>query len=358
MSRRSVVVLLGASCLFLAGGKKASKVSEASVVPPPVQGLFLRGGFDKDPSGYLGRFLPPDTSDVDESNGMQLTCSQHISYKEVDAGGVQYDEVFNASSQVAARIGIPGLVSLGGGKNESTSVRVRYVLTKKMVSDVPDPAALERCCKAAPDQCTDRFIGEFYEGTGEVFYAYNSGHGGGGKGRKGPVGVELDYRNGVAWAKSVTFPNPIYFAFKTAPNLWTGAQDGGCGDWVDAPPKSTQGTYFVGLSDPRGTEAAAREAALADARAQTVRWAGTAIAEGTLSLAVTGGERTQLIDALSEEKRMSTASSGIARLVKDESWCITAEDTPEGKLYVAKVLAFLAKESEEPAARAVLDAVK
>lgn len=357
MHRSLVVVVVSLSACLAACSKGAPPPATMGATVAPAQGIYLRSGFDKDPSSYIGRFLPSENTDVDESNGMQLTCSKHISYKEVDAGGVQYDEVFNASTAVSARIGVPLVAGISGGHSQSQAVRVRYVLERKMVSEIDDPAAFEACCKAAPDQCTDRFIGEFYGGTGEVFYAADSGTGGKGNGRTNAVLADVEVHNGMSWARSVQFPNPVYFAFKTAPNLWTGAQDAGCGAWTDAPPRSTQGHYFVGMSDPKTTEASARETALADARAQTVRWAGTAIAEGTLTVHVADGARAAVREGIVDERRMATASDGIARLVKDESWCVTTQPTPEGQLHVAKVLAFLPKAAEEEAAKVVADAV-
>ena len=56
----------------------------------PKKNFFLRpGGPDKDPSSYLGRFIPPGTTDaaVDDAEAMQTQCSQYFQKKVVPAGG-------------------------------------------------------------------------------------------------------------------------------------------------------------------------------------------------------------------------------------------------------------------------------
>src|SRR5690606_19564663 len=131
-----------------------------SVVAP--SNSFLRSAFDTDPSMYLGRFVPSEAAAVDESSAMQLVCSEHVAYREVGGGGVVYDELFNASSDAALRIGVPqvGLGVQASGSSHTT-VRIRYELTRKLVAEIEDVRAFESCCKTAPDQCTDRYLGEF-----------------------------------------------------------------------------------------------------------------------------------------------------------------------------------------------------
>src|SRR5690606_21376362 len=95
------------------------------------------------------------------------------------------------------------------------------------------------------------------------------------------IPADVEVKNGVAWARSVEFPNPVFFAFKTTTTGWTpDGAPGGCGDWVDGPPRSSQGRYFVGLSDPLGSERIARDAAMANARVQLVKYLGEQIDVG------------------------------------------------------------------------------
>lgn len=346
-------LIASASC---APKTKAPEGVGPTVVAP--QNLFLRNAFDADPGMYVGRFVPGDEPAVDESSSMQLTCSQHIEYKKIDGGGVIYDEMFNATTEAAIRVGVPLVANASAGGSSSQIVRVKYELTDKLVADITDPAAFEACCKQAPDQCTDRFIGEFIGGKGSVFYS--SGRSAGVKGSgvtpQGASG-DIDFKHGMAWQRSVEFPNPVYFAFKTTRNQWTGdGVAGGCGDWTQAPPRSSQGRYFVGVSMPMPTEAEARDGALRSGREQVVRYIAEGIDSGSLSVRVTEGMSNALSTQVEEARVVETAASGVARLVGDEAWCIEPTATPGGDVYVARSLMFLPKSQEESAVKAVASA--
>lgn len=345
--------VFGAAC-----GDKNPVDPTAMMIPVPKANMYIRGSFDTDPSMYVGRFIPSnsDPKNLDESGAMKLTCSQHISYSKIGAGGVTYDEVYQASSSAAASLNIPTVGAITGGASSGTTVRVKYTLLNKMVADVKDPAAFESCCKAAPDQCTNLYVGEFLEGTGELFYATASGQSAKGGVNVPQAGVEFEMKNGVAWAKSMTFSNPVYFAFKTVNNMYTGAVTSGCGDWVNAPPRSTQGQYFVGISDPMGSEKQARDQALRSGRTQVVQWMGESITAGSQDISLTTGQVTGLQTQLQNQSVVESATSGVASLVKDENWCITQTDTPNGPQFVAKTLMMLPKEQQKAAAEAVIKA--
>jgi hypothetical protein len=334
--------------LLLAGKKQPP---ETVTVPPPTQGVYLRSGFDTDPSAFLGRFLPAGQLDLDESNGMTTRCSSLVSYRKIGGGGVTYTEQVTVSTAVATRLGVPLVAGVEAGVGRTSTVRVQYKLLNKLVADIPDPAAFESCCKAAPDQCTDRYISEFYEGVGAVLYAKATTTHGKVKGVVQTVAVGAEVSRGVEWVQSIAFDQPVYFAFKTTPNAFSTAGAAPCGAWMDSPPKSTQGTYFVGVSAPAATEAAAREAALRDARLQTVAWAQTAIRAGSITVELDEVSREGLLQKLSETRTLETASAGVASLVKDESWCITPQVTPDGTMVIAKVLAFLPASEHGQAAR-------
>lgn len=355
---RSLVPAALAAALLASCGPKAPQVTAVGPTVVPPQNLFLRNAFDADPSIYVGRFVPAGMPVVDESQAMQLTCSKYVTYRKIDGGGVVYDEYFNASSEAAARVGVPMVASVGVDASRGNSVRVKYELTEKMVAEVSDVAAFESCCKTAPDQCTDRFIGEFIAGKGSVYYAYSHSVGGKGDGVS-PQGVSagVDIKNGVEWHRSIEFPNPVYFAFKTSNNQWKpdGAVAGGCGEWVDSPPKSSQGRYFVGISMPMPTEAEARNTALRSGREQVVRYVAEGIETGSVQYVVTSGSTAALSSQLQDESLLQSAASGVARLVKDEAWCVQPTATPGGDVYVAKVLMFLPKAEEQAAAQAIVE---
>lgn len=335
---------------------KAPEGVGPTVVAP--QNLFLRNAFDADPTMYLGRFVPNSDEPIDESSAMQLTCSQHIKYRKIPGGGVVYDEMFNASTEAAIRVGVPLVANASAGGSASQVVRVRYELTDKYVADIQDPAAFEACCKQAPDQCTERFIGEFIGGKGSVFYSsgQSAGVSGSGVTPQGGSG-DVEFRHGMAWQRSIEFPNPVYFAFKTTRNQWSGeGVAGGCGPWTDAPPRSSQGRYFVGISMPMPTQMEARDTALRNGREQVVRYIAEGVDSGSLSVRVTEGLSNALSTQVEDARVVETAASGVARLVGDEAWCVEPTATPGGNVYVAKVLMFLPRAQEEAAVAALATA--
>jgi hypothetical protein len=346
------------SLLILALAACAPKTTPPAVVGPTVvapSNVFLRNAFDADPSMYLGRFVPGDEVSIDESSAMQLTCSQHIVYRKIDGGGVIYDEMFNASTEAAARVGVPLIASASVGASSSQVVRVKYELTEKLVADIKDPGAFEACCKRAPDQCTDRFIGEFIAGKGSVFYSSARSAGAKGSGVT-PTGTsgDVEFKHGMAWQRSVEFPNSVYFAFKTTRNQWKGdGVAGGCGEWTQTIPRSSQGRYFVGVSRPMSTESDARDGALVNGRQQVVRYIAEGVQTGSLSVSVTEGMANALQTKVEDARVIETASSGVARLVGDEAWCIEPSATPGGNQYVARALLFLPKAQEEAAVQAL-----
>ncbi len=373
MRRHVLSVLVLAICFTFIPITSYAKKKKKDRVPDPLLAIvdrvsagrsnfYLRNAFDTDPSAYLGRFVPKDTptQNIDDTAAMQTSCSQYISYKSVGGGGVQYDEYFNASTSVSANFGIPALASqgvnidAGVGHQGGSIVRVNYTLTHKMVATIDDPDAFAQCCEAGQSRCTNLYIGEFLEGTGELFHY--SGNGTDVKAGVGVKGVELgvDVKDGVAWQRAVTFPNPVYFAFKTtsvpADLVQTFEQ---CGDWTTMVPQSTRGQYFTGLSEIMGSERMARDQARRDARTQVVQYLGESIQAGSIELRSTTGALGDLSSRLDQEDFIQTAATGVAELVKDRAWCIEKHETPDGARYSAKVLAFLPNAVEEEAAQAI-----
>ena len=159
--QRTMSVLQAAILMMVWGCHKAPVPTGPSLAP--THNVHLRTSFDTDPSAHLGRFLPDELSELDESSGMTLACSEHVSWRFIDGGGVQTTEVLHTSSGTRARLGAAGMVEGTGGVDQTRAVRVSYTLTGKMVSVIEDPAAFAACCKAQPDQCTNRMVGEFIQ---------------------------------------------------------------------------------------------------------------------------------------------------------------------------------------------------
>lgn len=321
----------------------------------PKKSVYVRASFDDDPSPYIGRFLPTgiSTDQIDENAAAQTRCSKFISYKELKAGGT-FDEVINASTGVAASLGVAAVGNISASAGSKAGVRVTYKLTKKMRAEIKDPDGLDRCCKAAVDQCSDLMIGEFLGGTGEVYQFAGSESGVKAAGRQGLNSGDFDFKSGIAWKRASTFDG-IYFAFRTQAARLGGSAKARPDDcsWANSVPTSLDGTYFVGMSQPAMSEAQARDYAQRNGRAAVVRYLGEFIqtSTGSTSSAVQG--------FLKDESKVSTVAKGLARKVKAEKFCpAERQETPDGLMYVAKVLMFFPKAEEKIAAERTLDAIE
>lgn len=306
--------------LMLTGCPKAPGPQAPSMAPS--SNVYLRNSFDTDPSGYLGRFLPAGLKDLDESNGMTMACSEHISWKFIDGGGVKMTEVLNASTAVSARMGVP-LIAKGKGSVSSTnSARVSYTLTGKMVSVIDDPSAFAACCKAQPDQCSDRIVGEFLQGTGSVYFeaSREAALAAQGKDPSSMAGGDMAFSHGSAWQRAAEFPNPVYFAFKVTPTPYTQQAVSTCEDWVESPPEAEGGLHVVGHSKAVKTEQAARRKAMNNAQNQ----AGRATGLGAQAMA-----------------------NGTTIGVQEKDWCVEQTGSADKIRYTAHVLGFVSDAEQE-----------
>ncbi len=346
-------------CSACGPGQTSLRPAPPAAPRPSVSNVHLRSAMDADPSVYLGRFVSDDApaSSIDEAMAAKLACSTHFTVRKVDAGGVEFDHVYQASSQAFAGLNIPQSVPItASARGESTQVvRVRYELTDKWVADLADPAAYAECCRRQPDQCSGRVVGEFLGGVGTIYYAASSSAEGGLSVKV--AGVEV--KDGVAWKQATAFGKrkPVFFAFKltSTANAPAAAANN---DWDVRPPVSPTGRYFVGVSDWIGSERVAREQALADARGQVVRFLGERISEDVKLRETIGGDVSKLTATLASKKSGSRASEGVARFVKDERWKPESTQGPDGMRYRAKVLAFIANAEIQAAAAALAAAVK
>jgi hypothetical protein len=261
----SGLVLVVASLLSSACALRGGVPNGPSAAPSA--NVYLRNSFDTDPSIYLGRFVPRNAADLDEGSAMPLTCTQYVTHRFIEGGGVKITETMSVSTEVAARIGVPVVASAAGSGSRTGEVKVEYVLTGKMVADVTDPAAFNDCCKAHPDQCTDRFIGEFLQGTGTVYRQEARTVDVAGKGTDPQSGVsgQAAVSHDKQWSQAIEFPNPVYFAFKVTQTPNNRATSS-CGTWVDNPPVEPGSVFFVGMSRDKKNERAARDGATRDAK--------------------------------------------------------------------------------------------
>ena len=328
MKRRQRIqrVALALAMVWLGGCRKAAIPTAPSLAPS--HNVYLRTGFDTDPSPYLGRFLPEGLAELDESSGMQLACSEHISWRYVKAGGVQTTEVLHTSLDTRAGLGMAGVGAVSAGVEHTRAVRVSYTLTGKMVSTIDDPAAFDACCKAQPDQCTTRMLGEFLQGTGsvDVEVARGSGVDAEALSLVRPVSAGVHVADGVAWRRAVVFSEPVYFAFKATPTPYEQRAVRTCDGFAEPLPVSDDGLYLRATSGPAWTESGAR------AHAREAR------SEPALVSAGLGDVR-------------GAAAPGI----HEQDWCVERYVEDGATWYAAHVLGFV-READRVDARARADA--
>lgn len=319
-----------------------SLAAETNTTLPVAGTVRLRSAFDGDPSHYLGRFMAPVAEgEVDETRAMATACSPHITFKRIPAGGVTYDELLEVNRAVAARFHLP-LVGGGSASHEDASqTRVQYTLTAKLVAEVADPAALVACCTAQPDQCTERYVGEFLEGTGQVFRATSSETSAEAQVQVAPGSGAASVAFGHSWEASMTFTEPTFFAFRLNETPFVAKVQQSC-PWVDAPPAFPGEVTFVGHSgdDPQETEEKAREKALKDVRAQAAK-RGVGV-EGPTGIGKVRRDLmgTSLGDKLKDRIKATTSKGGIP--VTEREWCVERVQTADGTRFEARVLATVA----------------
>lgn len=342
------------------GGPKPLPEEVRSAVwrPPLKQSVYLRAAFDDDPSAFIGRFLPAGVAndEVDETRAAQTRCSKYIAFKTVNAGG-SFDESFQSTSAIRASLGATAFGTAKGGHGADSSLRVRYKLAKIIRGEISDPDGFSQCCRAAPDQCPNKYVGEFIFGSGEVMqYAGSQAEVQAG-GRYQVVEGELDFKHGTAWKRLTSFEN-VYFAFRTAAI----AESGGDANrnirctpdaaWIDAVPQSLDGTYVVGVSRAAASESGARNLAMDDARGQVVKMLGSKIATSST-------QRSASLDKVFDnEAVLQAAAAGVAKRVTSQCWKVVQEATPDGIMFKAYALAFFPAAEEKAAALEMTAAVK
>lgn len=265
-----MIRLVPALSLLLPGcAKGPSPTPQSGPSIAPSHTVFLRNSFDTDPSGYVGRFLPEGEQHLDESMGMSLACSAHIQHRFIEGGNVSYTELLETSSAVTARLGIPLVAGGSGTASGAGQVRVEYTLTGKMLGEISDPVAFNQCCTEQPEQCTTRYIGEFLQGTGAVYHQSERAASVGASAitPQGQGGVEGSHE--ASWERAVTFPDPVYFAFKTSRTTHRQSTGTDCAGWPAQLPPDPGRWYGVGThSRSARSETIARNRAMINAMNQ------------------------------------------------------------------------------------------
>ena len=306
---------------FLACGPKHASAGPQAMGLSPSTNVHLRNSFDTDPSPYLGRFVKDAAQGAfDESSTMALACSEFVSFRRIDGGGVRYNELLEISSSASARLGLPLIANAAGTASNASIVRVSYELTGKMIGEIKDPAGFADCCKTSPDQCTSRYIGEFIEGRGAIYHQAEkkAAAQAGATDPSSGAGGDMAFSHGTAWERGVEFPNPVFFAFKISETPYSHRAPSACNDFMTTlPPSDDDGVYILGSTPkPAKDEATARRRAMNDATISAYQAFGIA----------------------------PDFDSPVSAEVQAKEWCIDAQ----GDRYSAKVLAYAKRPASPP----------
>ena len=358
VGRRQILVLVMISGIVLSWScrkdedeiEQPTPVVEQSVHIEPQPGIYLRTGFDSDPSDFIGRFISDDVPAdmIDENRGRQTRCSQFIEFREVRAGGT-YDEIYRASRSAGATLDVASIAEvagvrgdMSGGTEEAAAVRVKYELTRIMRGSPTEE--YWDCCDRNVGQCSGRYLSEFRAGTGTIYQMLGSQKAlEAGVVVPATVGTEVVYENEVAWQRTMEFED-LYFAFAVA----EGAAFDDCG-WVNNIPVADDGIYVVGHSPRVASESRARTLARRNARQQVVEYLGEYI-ESSSTTTISSMDRY-----LEDEEIINTMAEGVAERVQVERYCPPEEfESPEGPLYSTYVLGFF---SEDETKEALLDTI-
>jgi len=306
---------------FLACGPKHAGAGPQAMGLAPSTNVHLRNSFDTDPSLYLGRFVKDSAQGAfDESSTMSLACSEFVSFRRIDGGGVRYNELLEISSSASARLGLPLIANAAGTTSNDGIVRVSYELTGKMIGEIKDPAGFADCCKTSPDQCTSRYIGEFIEGRGAIYHQAEkkAAAQAGATDLSSGAGGDVAFSHGTAWERGVEFPNPVFFAFKISETPYSHRSPSACNEFMTTlPPSDDDGVYILG-STPKAAkdEATARRRAMNDATISAYQAFGIA----------------------------PDFDSPVSAEIQAKEWCIDAQ----GDRYSAKVLAYAKRPANPP----------
>jgi hypothetical protein len=317
-------------------------------MPAPARSIHLRTTFDGDPTAYVGRFVPDSIApdELDENAAAQTRCSRFFKVKVVDVNQ-EVDETMYASRQAMASLGIPPIASAQASQGNASTLRVKYVIKKKIQVET-DADQLDACCRADKSQCTGTIIGEFVFGSGEIMQAVDAKTKVAGEGAHPAAKAGAGYEESSSWKRVRRFDD-MFFAFqttKTPLGLGGGATSTSDCSWCDQLPGSLDGKYFCGVSPDAPSEAMARDLAMRSAREQVVKYLGELLETQSSS-------KASVVKGVLDDQQVVTAmASGVASRVKDERWCPAREvPTPDGARYRSRVLAFFPEAQSKPAAR-------
>jgi hypothetical protein len=299
----SLLLLALASATSFAGDplpdRLAARATQPDVVLVPPAGA---------PSPPAGSFLVPAEGGAWDVG--PAACSSALVFEPVPASE-ERQELWMLDGGVGARIGLPKF-GLSIGTDTRSMAGMRYSVAEKLVV-AGGLAELEACCLRSPETCTDRYISEYWVGTGAI-HRLSESNGALKSSLKmlDKIG-RIDFGAAKGWSVASTWDEPMYFAYRTS-----AFRPRSCESYMNDLPEQSGQALFTGVSRRLGSEQEARRDAQADARQQVVRYM---------------GEHWKI-----EGDAAVSRAEGVVAAVKDALTCLDApRDTPEGPSYLARV---------------------
>jgi len=304
-----VVMTLGLVATAWAGNDLPDRLAERATQPgvvlvPPIG----------EPSPAAGSFLvPADETDPDRAGTYetaQSSCTDALTFQSV-AASESREELWVVESGIGARLGLPRF-GLTVGNQSRSFAGLTYEITDKLIVK-GGMAEVEACCLRSPDKCTDRYIAEYWRGTGALHKMSSSD-----SALKSSLKAldklgKIDFSNTKGWSSASTWSDPMYFAYRVER-----LQLPSCEAYMNDLGEVKGKVLFTGVSQRVPSEQEARKDARDDARQQVVRYIGE-------EFSIEGDEVVQRAEAL---------VSGI----KDGLTCLDEpQATPEGPYYLARV---------------------
>lgn len=284
-----------------------------------------------EPSPKAGSFLiayvagegeTPDPSRVGTWEVGPSSCSEALVFKSV-ASTESREELWMLDSGIGARLGLPQFgVQIGGGSKSIAGIQ--YQVTEKLIVD-GGLDALEQCCLRSPEKCTDRYISEYWLGTGKL-HRMTSTDAAVKTSLKALDKVgKIDFGGTKGWSMASSWDQPMYFAYRTS-----AFQAPSCESYMNDLPEIEGKVLFTGVSQRVLSEQDARRDAQTDARQQVVRFL---------------GEELKIAD-----DKITTSAEALLSGVKDSLTCLDpVGKTPEGPSYLARVRMYVDKDKIDAA---------
>ena len=308
------------------GGGLADRLAERATQPdvtlvPPIG----------EPSPKAGSFLvayepavgtEPDPARVGTYEVSPSSCSEALVFERVPADETR-EELWLVQSGIGMRLGLPQL-GLSASFGHKSLAGVSYVVKEKLVV-TGGLEELEACCLRSPEKCTDRYVSEYWRGTGKISRLVADESGLKASLKNLEAAGKVDFANTKGWSMASTWTEPMYFAYRVQ-----GFQAPSCQSYMNDLPDVEAKVLFTGVSRRLASEQQAREDARSDARMQVVKYL---------------GEELKI-----ENDRVLASAEAVISGVKDSLVCLDpVADTPEGPSHLARVRMYVDRAKIEAA---------